>query len=209
MASNFAKLWFQSNLNKLAINSAGKVIQNTGRALPCSVTKVNGSIVTVKLEIDTAPWTIPQLTIPKAESQWIRVPTQVGDKGIVIPADAYLGGISGLGDGNHTLVKPGNLGALMFFPVAATGFPSVNTNQAFVCGPDGVLLQTKDGSVSINLTESGIVITVGSATYTFSSSNLTTNEDVIANGISLYNHDHKVVGVQAGGSTIVTTPPQG
>src|ERR1700740_3746370 len=121
MAENYGKLWLQKTSNQLAITRAQQAIRRLGRALPCRVVAVSGSIVTVAFEVNAAPWTLPNITIPKAESNWVRMPTQVGDKGYTAPADAYLGGISGLGGGVATLTQPGNLTALVFTPVSNVG----------------------------------------------------------------------------------------
>src|SRR5580692_8889340 len=112
MADNYDALWIQKNLNIHATNRALLAIQETGRSLPCSVTAVDGSLVTVKFEVMGA-WTLPPLTLPKAESAWMRTPTQVGDVGFTVPADTFLGAISGLGGGVADLSKDyGNLSTL-------------------------------------------------------------------------------------------------
>ncbi|MDE2104415.1 MAG: hypothetical protein KGL39_44665, partial [Patescibacteria group bacterium] len=118
MADNFAKLWLQKQFNRNAIRRAQEAIQSTGNALPCHVVKVSGSIVTVAFDVNATPWTLPQVTIPKAESSWIRMPTQVGDKGVTMPADAYLGPTAGFSTGVSDLTQPGNLSALVFVPVS-------------------------------------------------------------------------------------------
>ncbi|QRN55260.1 phage baseplate assembly protein [Dyella caseinilytica] len=210
MASNWLKLWVQGNLGKLATNRARNEIQSTGRCLPCSVVGVNGALVTVKFEVNSKPWTLPQITIPIAESQWIRAPIQIGDKGITIPADVLIGNISGLGVGVPTMARPGNLSALSFLPISSKNFSPVNTNAAFVSGPQGVVLQTEDGSVSLTLSETGFVFKLGTQTFTFNASGLTSSvalqvnstinatNDIKAGTISLQNHVHS--GVQSGGS---------
>src|ERR1700730_3807475 len=142
MADNFAKLWLQKAQNQLAINRASQEIQKQGRALPCRVTAVTGSIVTVEFEMDTSPWTLPPITIPKAESPWIRMPTQVGDTGLTMPADVYLGGISGLGGGTGSFTRRGNLSALVFVPVSNGDSPPDDPNAAQVCGPNGARIRT-------------------------------------------------------------------
>ena len=146
MAANFLKLWVQGNLNKLAVNRARNEIQSTGRALPCSVVSVSGSLVTVKFELNSKPWTLPQITIPKAESQWIRTPIQKGDMGITIPADVLIGNVSGLGGGVPTMARPGNLSALVFLPVASKNFSAVNINAAYISGPQGAVIQDEAGT---------------------------------------------------------------
>ena len=150
MSDDYSKLWIQRNLNQLATNRALEAIKGTGRALPCKVTEVAGSIVTVTFEIKgtqtpagtTATfegWTLPPLTLPKAESQWLRAPTQKGDLGMTMPADTFLGGVSGLGTGvADPTVDYGNMTTLVFVPVAAVGFgPAPDPNRAWINGPNG------------------------------------------------------------------------
>ncbi|MHB1781027.1 hypothetical protein, partial [Acidithiobacillus sp.] len=79
MASNSSKLWLQDSLNRLAIARAQGEIQRQGMALPCHVIAVSGSIVTVQFDVSGV--SLPQVTIPKAESPYFRQPTQIGDKG--------------------------------------------------------------------------------------------------------------------------------
>lgn len=217
MPFQFPKLWLQKTQNQGSINRALQTIEQTGNALPCSVVAVNGSLVTVKFEVNSATWTLPQVTIPKAESRWIRTPIQVGDFGLTVPSDVYVGGISGQGNGIAKLVRRGNLSDLMFLPCGSSSFPAVNVNQAYVSGPQGVLLETEDHKASILINESGITLTFNGQTITFNASGLTssvatqvnstitasgtidsTGGDVKAGSISLTNHVH--TGVQSGSS---------
>lgn len=174
MAENYAKLWVQKSANQLAINRAQQAILNLGRALPCRVVAVNGAIVTVAFEVNAAPFTLPNITIPKAESNWIRMPTQVGDFGMTMPADAYLGGVSGLGGGVATLTRPGNLSALVFVPVSNKSSPPIDQNAAQVQGPNGAIIRTTAG------TTSQIVTDTSGTTVTFGSNTVVVNETEIA-----------------------------
>lgn len=165
MSENYAKLWVQRSANQTAINRAQQAIENLGRALPCRVVKVSGSIVTVAFEVNAAPYTLPNITIPKAESPWIRMPTQVGDKGVTMPADAYLGGVSGLGGGVATLTRPGNLSALVFVPISNSGSPPLDQNAAQVQGPNGAIIRTTEGTTSQIVTDTtGTTVTFGDST---------------------------------------------
>lgn len=165
MSENYAKLWVQKSANQLAINRAQQAIQNLGRALPCRVVKVSGSIVTVAFEVNAAPFTLPNITIPKSESNWIREPTQVGDFGRTVPADAYLGGVSGLGGGVATLTRPGNLSALVFEPISNKNSPPIDPNASQVQGPNGAIIRTTTGTTSEIVTNtSGTTVTFGSNT---------------------------------------------
>jgi hypothetical protein len=147
MASNFIKLWVQKDQNAAAIKRAKQTVEITGKALPCRVVAVNGPIVTVAFEVDTAPWTLPQITIPKAESPYFRMPTQVGDLGVTVPADAYLGAVSGLGGGVAKLFGRGNLSSLVFLPVSNKNSPPDDPNKAQVMGPDGVIIRDEASTV--------------------------------------------------------------
>ena len=153
MPDDFIKLPLQSSLNRAATARAEEAIQNTGRALPCKVTAVEGSIVTVTFEANIpyqqpdgtiAVYQLPPITLAKAESQWMRSPTQVGDFGLTLPADTFLGGISGIGTGvADTGVDYGNLSGtrLVWVPVAALSFASApSPAQAYVNGPEGVFV---------------------------------------------------------------------
>jgi hypothetical protein len=183
MPDNFQKLWVQKNLNAHAASQAAQAIQATGRALPCQVTAVDGSIVTVTFEV-TGPWTLPDLTLPKAESQWLRAPTQVGDFGMTMPADTFLGGISGLGTGVADLtVDYGNMTTLVFVPVAATSFPAApDPDKAWVNGPGGARLGDTQNGVYIDCdVESGTVtIAAGGQTWTFDATGFTMSTGIVA-----------------------------
>lgn len=171
---NSDKLWLQGNLNSIAIQQASAAIQATGRALPCTVTAVNvngfASLVTVKFEVVVPyvvkgvrkTYTLPPATIPKAESQWGRNPTQVGDVGIARAADTFLGGISGLGSGVANLgVDYGNLTNLVFEPIAVTTFPAApSLNQYWVNGPDGAVISDTNQTVSVIVDASGKAISL-------------------------------------------------
>jgi hypothetical protein len=165
MSDNSERLWLQQTINKAAIIRASEAIERLGAALPCKVVAVSGSIVTVSFEVNSI-WTLPNITIPKAEGQWIRSPTQIGDLGLTMPASVYLGGISGLGGGTASAASPGNLEALVWVPVASTAFPTslggmaLNINQAQVYGPAGAVVQTQDGTSVVNVAEGQITAEV-------------------------------------------------
>ena len=198
MPSQFSKLWIQRAQNQTAIQRASQIIQGLGRALPCRVVNVSGAIVTVAFEIQPSPWPLPEITIPKAESPWIRMPTQVGDYGVTMPADVYLGGISGLGGGTADIATPANLSALVFVPVSNSGSPPVDQNAAQIQGPNGAIIQTTTGTTSsIVVNSSGITLTYGGKVVTLNASGFTID------GILFDTHVHG--GVSPGGSN--TTGP--
>jgi hypothetical protein len=220
MSDDFAKLWFQDNLNQVAVTRAGQAIKSLGQALPCRVTNVVGKIVTVEFQMDTSPWTLQPITIPKAESPWLTEPTQEGDTGVTMPADVYLGGISGLGGGTADFRKRGNLTALVFVPVGNKSFSPIDPNAAQLQGPNGTILRTTTGTTSSVVTNStgttitfgtttlvvnasGIVLTVGGQTFTWGGSQAVSTLPIQAPDVILPNgavNEHYHGGVQSGSS---------
>jgi hypothetical protein len=156
------QFWMQLSLNRMAVNRALEAIQNMGKSLPCVVTAIEGSIVTVEFYLDTSPWLLPSISIPKLESPWMRSPTQVGDMGLAVPAGTFLGGISGLGSGLADMRNPGNLAALYFVPISNQYSPPPNIMAATVQGPDGAIIQTTLGTASsVIVSSTGTVVTFG------------------------------------------------
>jgi hypothetical protein len=159
MASNAQKTPLARTLNQFAERKVIGAISLLGRALPAKVTAVSGSIVTVAFQVNAAPYTLPSVTVPLAGPEYSRPPTQRGDLGVVFPADAYLGGVSGLGGGVADLKMRANLSSLVFFPIGNKGWGESDDPNSFVIwGPDGVILRTGNKSVTLTLSSSGIAI---------------------------------------------------
>ena len=177
MPDNYDKLPLQSSVNLIAQNRALEAIQSTGRALPCQVTAVTGSIVTVAFQVNIpyvkpdstiGYYTLPPLKLPKAESQWLRAPTQVGDLGMTVAADTYLGGISGLGKGTAALgVDYGNLATLVFVPVASVNYGAApDLAKAWVNGPNGSVVSDTAQTVGIVIDKTLKTVTIYAGTQT-------------------------------------------
>lgn len=189
----------------VASSKALDQIQITGRSLPCTVASVDGQIVTVNFAM--ADVVLPIVTMPIATWFYIRAPVQVGDKGFAVPADAFLGQMTGLGSGTANFTQRANLATLVFVPLANTTWTAAPDPNA-VClqgvGSSGVVLKDGAGDCAFTLTSSGIVITVGSVTVTINASGVTVmGGDVTADTITL--KTHLTSEVQSGGS--VSGPP--
>jgi hypothetical protein len=131
-----------------------------GKTLPAEVVSVNGAIVTVSLLIRSS-FTLPQITVPLAGSEYFRAPIQPGCTGIVLPASVYIGGVTGLGGGVADSSLPGNLSALVFLPLGSKNFSTTDDpNAAVVYGPDGSIIRTADKSSAVTVNASGTTIKV-------------------------------------------------
>ena len=190
--SDALKTPYGRRVNELALKRAGDAIQLEGKALPCSVVSGNGTFVIVKFEVQSV-YTLPQVRVPVATSEYFRMPIQPGCKGVVIPADTYIGGVTGLGGGIAKLTRQANLATLIFVPVGTTAFPNVPNNYAVVYGPTGVIIRDQASKTTVTVNASGVTIQLTGGNVTV------LGGDVIADGISLKTHRH--TGVQPGGGT--------
>lgn len=161
MPNDAQKLPLGRTLEQFGNRKAAGAIALLGKALPAQVVSIDGSIVTVKFLLNNVPFTLPNVACPIAGPQWARAPTQVGDLGVVFPADAYIGGVTGLGGGTADLTQAGGLAALVFFPVGNSGWVApTNPNAWDILGPDGVVIRTVDKTASVTVSSSGVSIAV-------------------------------------------------
>jgi hypothetical protein len=154
MAFNNQKTPLAFSLEIAAQRKVQDAIALTGRSLPAQVVSVDGTgtIVTVKLLVQTNLFTLPNVQCPVATSQFARAPIGPGVQGVVWSMDTYIGGVSGLGGGNADLSLPGNLSALIFIPVGNTGFSPTDDPNAYVLyGPDGVILRDSQSLIKLRL----------------------------------------------------------
>jgi hypothetical protein len=132
------------SLKRIANSRSNSFQQAMAKGIPCHVTKVNKDIVTVAFEPSNGIWSMPTMEMPQAFSPYSREPTQVGDKGSAVPADYYLGGVSGLGGGQTTFAPKGNVTPLVFQPLSKTSNETRDYNQlSLFGGPNGVKIRQK------------------------------------------------------------------
>lgn len=161
-------------MNNFADRKIADALQMAGKVLPASVVSQSGNMVTVSFLLRDIPYTLPQVTIPLFGPQYIRYPMQSGDRGIVIPADTYLGGASGLGGGTADLTPPANLSALVFLPISHTEWEGVDGQVLTLYGPEGVTIRDAKRNTTFMLTPESItvatpekfVVTVGDTVLT-------------------------------------------
>jgi hypothetical protein len=158
VADNVQKTPFAGSINDFARAKAQDAIQLTGRSLPCSVVQAQGAIVRVKFEVQSSVFTLPNVTVPLFGPEYIRYPIQKGDKGVVFAADAYLGGMSGLGGGVADLTQRANLSTLVFFPIGNKAWTIVDPNAVTIYGPNGVVFRDTNSASTFTLTPSGMTL---------------------------------------------------
>lgn len=156
MSQHLKKPLFQT-LGQTIQSRIADAAQLDGKALPCRVLAVTGAFVTVAFELVT-DFTLPLVTLPIATSRYIRAPIQPGDTGLAIPADALLGGVTGESGVTATLMKPANLGALVFLPLGNVAFTMTDPLSVELAGPNGVILRNTAGTESVTISALGVSI---------------------------------------------------
>jgi hypothetical protein len=148
------KQHFNYNLNRFVDQKIFQNLFGRGQALPAKVEAVSGAIVTVSLQLANTGFVLPLIKCPVAGSRYIRLPIQVDDLGIVMPATVNIGNVSGLGTGTPDFSTPGNLAALTYFPVGNMEWTSVDGNAIVMTPPTGgaVELETVNVAAAQNLT---------------------------------------------------------
>jgi hypothetical protein len=204
IVTNAQKTPISRSLSKYVRGAALDEISKQGLAPPGHVIAIAGAIVTVAFDVKGL--TLPQVTMPLASSEYVRLPIQLGDKGFAIPASFYLGGVSGLGGGTATDTLQGNLSNLSWLPVGSKNFSAVDPNVLTLYGPQGVTLRDKASATTFKLTPAGIAATSASGSFSFSAGGHTlviNSTGVIIDGKIFLLHDH-LPGAFVAGSTPVT-----
>lgn len=104
------------SINLLAQRKVLEEINKRGKTLPGHVISVQGALVTVNFDVEGA--LLPSVQMAVAQSQYIVIPIQPGDKGVAIPADVYIGSSTGLGSSTAGMTLPANLTSLIWVPVS-------------------------------------------------------------------------------------------
>ena len=163
-----------------------------GQALPCHVVERNGAIVTVAFDVQPPKGvTIPQTQCPILESQYVKLPIKVGDRGVTIPIMANIAPLTGLGGEAAPYTNiPFNLSSLIFVPVGNLGWSN----------PDGTatIVTSQNEQSVVTVGDSGITMTKGSSSISITSSGIEINgTSVKIKGKEFLTHTH--TGVQTGG----------
>ena len=185
---------FNISMANLGQQISSDIQQLMGQALPCHVVARSGAIVTVAFDV-AAPKgiTIPQTQCPILESEYVKLPIKVGDRGVTIPVMASIAPATGQGgEAAPFSILPFNLSALVFVPIGNLGWSN----------PDGTatIVTSQNGSSVVTVGDSGITMTKGSSSISITSSGVNINgSSVKINGKEFITHTH--LGVTTGTGT--------
>ena len=140
MSNSAQKFPIQVSLGNIAKKGANDAISLLGMSLPASVVSVSGAFVTVKFEI-LSDYSLPQITVPVLGSLYVREPLQAGDKGVLIPCDANIAGVTGQDGSTADMTAPANLSGLMFMPIGNMNWKSVDPSMLTLTGLSDLMVR--------------------------------------------------------------------
>ncbi len=154
-----------------------------GWQLPCRVTKVEGSIVTINFEVaQNEGFNFPEVQCAIAQSTYVRLPVQVGDLGICLSANARLGGINGLGNGLAPLATPLNLEGLIYVPIGNLNWSAVDPDAVNINAPNGVVIRDTNNACTITLVPSGVTVVRGATQMVINDAGVTITGNLLVHG---------------------------
>lgn len=132
--------------------------------IPVNVVAVDQSIVTVEAQMK-GNYTLPKVKIAQAYSDWHRLPTAAGDKGVMRATDFYIGGQTGLGGGTADYYDRANLATMVYHAVSQKKFPHIpvwDNTAHLIHGQNGAVIRDTAGNCIVTLTGNKITIAVNS-----------------------------------------------
>ena len=169
--------------------------QQAGQIWPCHVTAIVApGIVEIAFDVNSGVLTLPRVQCPVAESRYVLLPVQVGDRGVAIAADVSLSPSTGLGPpGTAPLSNPGNLAALIYLPLGNKAWTTPDANAVVISAPDGAIIQDDAGTTKITLDGAGNVTVQCPGTVTIQAANIDLVGTLTINGTPFLAHVHTLV----------------
>lgn len=136
---------FQYRMNAWSNRQINSSREQEPKSMPCHVTKVEKDFVHVAFETKNSIFTPPVMKMTQAFSRYGREPTQKGDKGMAVPGDYYMGGITQFAGGNTSFYPRSNLSSLSFNPSSNLKAPKRDYDQHHETGgPKGWKVKVMD-----------------------------------------------------------------
>jgi hypothetical protein len=125
---------FQYRMNAWSHRQINSGREQEPKSMPCHVTKIEKDFVHVAFETKNSVFTPPVMKMTQAFSRFGREPTQKGDKGMAVPGDYYMGGITQFAGGGTNFYPRGNLSSLSFNPASNLKAPKRDYDQHWETG---------------------------------------------------------------------------
>jgi hypothetical protein len=145
------KISYVSSHHSFARTKIADGRQNEAKSLPCHVSAIKndgkGDFYELTFDIANSVFTLPKVVIPQTFSKYTREPTQVGDKGYILPNHVSMSGSDGVDGSTASLYPRGNLATGAFQPVSSTKWDERDPNKYYhTGGPTGHMARSHDYS---------------------------------------------------------------
>ena len=176
MNNTSQKFSFVSQIHNFVRTKGADLQQNQPKTIQGHVSKILENDF-IEFTIDaTGPFTLPVMKIPQAFSKYHREPTQVGDKGYVVPNDYAIAGTDGAGGGTASMYGRSNLTSGTFHPISIKSFDTRDPNLFLVTGgPSGHKTQSQDKSTFHLIDSLNNLLHTSSANITHTAAQLMTH----------------------------------
>jgi hypothetical protein len=155
--NNAQKISFVSKMHDFVRSQAQNRQQDVPKGLPCHVSAIKGKnnqgdFYEVTFDVNNTVFTLPKITIPAAFSKYKREPTQVGDKGYVVPGSIFLGGSDGVDGSIANIFSKGNLTTGVFHAISSTDWDTRDPSKYYhTGGPGGYIARSADEHTSMEI----------------------------------------------------------
>ena len=180
----------QSQIAESSRQNAIAASKMVGLRVPCIVKSVAANTLVVTLGI--SGMSSIDRTVVFARSLYAREPIQKGDPGFVTSLSAEMAYVFGATQNPPAMRTTGNLANLVFFPIASPKWDAPDDlNSYYISGPNGFLIQSADGSVSVKGVKGGaLTMASGSNKIEVSSSGVAITGKLTINGAAYLDHEH-------------------
>jgi hypothetical protein len=150
MSESPQKLSIAGQMHSFVRTKAADNQHNIPKALPCHVSAIKGNnnqgdFYELMFDVTNTVFTLPKIIVPAAFSKYTREPTQVGDKGYVVPNDISLSGSDGVDGSTPSMYPRGNLTTGVFHPISTTNWDKRDPDKYYhTGGPKGYRARSAD-----------------------------------------------------------------
>jgi hypothetical protein len=166
LTESAVKISIASMLHSSARTRTADGIQNVAKGLPCHVSaikslsdtseggggskdassgSIGGDFYELTFDVTNTVFTLPKIIVPQTFSKYTREPTQVGDKGYIVPGFIHIGGSDGVDGSVANMYPRGNLTTGVFQPISSTKWDARDPNKYYhTGGPTGYRARSHD-----------------------------------------------------------------
>jgi hypothetical protein len=174
MTESAQKISIAAQMHNFVRTKAADNQHNVAKALPCHISAIKGNnnqgdFYELMFDVTNTVFTLPKIIVPAAFSKYTREPTQVGDKGYVVPNDISLSGSDGVDGSTPSMYPRGNLTTGVFHPISSTLWDKRDPDKYYhTGGPKGYRARSADEKTHMEIDPQNSINHISSQNITHS-----------------------------------------